>query len=196
MGFRREVDDIISYLGPPSKRQTLLFSATVPPEVRKVMAATMRPNFVTVDCIHDNDASTHTNAQVEQSHVILDGHSRWVTGTVEILTKIIEKEKGDLKMVVFFPTANMVAFYADLFNNGLGINVLELHSRKSQSFRTRTADEFRTVENGILFTSDVTARGVHYDLVSHVVQVAIADSRETYVHRYVVVRSIAGFIST
>ena len=183
MGFRREIENVISYLGPPQQRQTLLFSATIPNEVRSVMAKTMKPSFTSVDCIHDNDASSHTNAQVQQSHVIISGHTRLVTGTVELLTTIINRERGDLKMVVFFPTANLVAFYAKLFNEALRVPVLELHSRKSQSFRTKTADNFRVAENAILFTSDVSARGVDYPGVTHVVQFGIADSRESYIHR-------------
>ena len=183
MGFRREIENVISYLGPPQQRQTLLFSATIPNEVRSVMAKTMKPSFTSVDCIHDHDASSHTNAQVQQSHVIIPGHTRLVTGTVELLTTIINRERGDLKMVVFFPTANLVAFYAKLFNEALRIPVLELHSRKSQSFRTKTADNFRVAENAILFTSDVSARGVDYPGVTHVVQFGIADSRESYIHR-------------
>ncbi|GKY94805.1 hypothetical protein MPSEU_000445700 [Mayamaea pseudoterrestris] len=183
MGFRREIEKIISYLGPPQQRQTLLFSATIPPEVRNVMAKTMKKSFVSVDCIHDHDASSHTNAQVQQSHVIVPAFSRLVTGTIEILTSIIDREKGDLKMVVFFPTANLVAFYAKLFNESLRVPVQELHSRKSQSFRTKTADNFREAENAVLFTSDVSARGVDYPGVTHVVQFGIADSRESYIHR-------------
>ena len=76
-------------------------------------------------------------------------------------------------MVVFFPTSNMVAFYAALFRNGLGIPVFELHSRKSQAFRTKTADKFRKHNSGILFTSDVSARGVDYPGVTNVVQVCM-----------------------
>lgn len=170
MGFKKEVDSIVAYL--PKNRQTLLFSATVPDELRKVMAATMKKGFVTVDCIQDK--SEHTNSQVEQSHVILkDDTKRMVTGTVEILLNMIQtKQHGvPVKMVVFFPTSNMVAFYSALFRDNLGIPVYELHSRKSQAHRTRTADKFRNHDTGILFTSDVSARGVDYPGVTNVVQV-------------------------
>ena len=170
MGFKRDVDEIISYL--PKSRQTLLFSATVPDELRKVMAATMKKGFITVDCIQGK--SEHTNSQVEQSHVILkDDTKRMVTGTVEILMNIIQTNHhtAPVKLVVFFPTSNMVAFYAALFRDGLRIPVLELHSRKSQTFRTNTADIFRKQDSGILFTSDVSARGVDYPGVTNVVQV-------------------------
>lgn len=174
MGFRREVEDIISYLPDKNRRQTLLFSATVPPEVKAVMSATMRSNFVTVDCIHDTDPMSHTNSQVDQSHVIVPSSTRLVTGTVDILCKLIKDTRAagePLKLVVFFNTAHLVGFYAALFNDGLGIPVLELHSRKSQSYRTRTADAFRAASESILFTSDVSARGVDYPGVTDVVQV-------------------------
>jgi ATP-dependent RNA helicase MSS116 len=186
MGFQKEVNEIIRFLPAKQNRQTLLFSATVPQEVKAVMAATMKNDFVTVDCIHDQDPGSHTNKQVEQKHVILPYQTRLVTGTVEILSKLIANAKANkepLKMVVFFNTANLVAYYAALFNEGLGIPVYELHSRKSQSFRTKTADKFRAAEAAILFTSDVSARGVDYPGVTNVVQVGIADSRESYIHR-------------
>lgn len=186
MGFQKEVNEIIQFLPPKDKRQTLLFSATVPKEVKAVMAATMKKDFATADCIHDQDPATHTNEQVEQRHVIVPYKTRLVTGTVEIIWQIIEnakEQKEPLKMVVFFNTANLVGFYASLFNDGLNIPVLELHSRKSQSYRTKTADKFRSAKQAILFTSDVSARGVDYPGVTHVVQVGIAESRESYIHR-------------
>lgn len=86
-------------------------------------------------------------------------------------------------MIVFFPTTKMVTYYAELFNHGLGRTVMELHSGKSQSYRTSVSNRFRELKKGVLFTSDVSARGVDYKDVSHVVQVGMADSRETYIHR-------------
>lgn len=53
---------IAAYL--PKQRQTVLFSATMPPGLRNVMGTAMRPNYATVDCINDGDAATATNAQV------------------------------------------------------------------------------------------------------------------------------------
>ena len=61
--------------------------------------------------------------------------------------------------------------YAELFNS-MGINVLETHSRKSQAARTRVAEAFRNSKGVIMFTSDVSARGMDYPDVSLVVQVS------------------------
>jgi ATP-dependent RNA helicase MSS116 len=77
----------------------------------------------------------------------------------------------------------MVKYYAEVFNHGLGRTVMELHSGKSQGYRTSASNRFRELDKGVLFTSDVSARGVDYKDVSHVVQVGMADSRETYIHR-------------
>jgi ATP-dependent RNA helicase MSS116, mitochondrial len=180
MGFKRDVECIMSYLPRKESRQTLLFSATVPNEVKSVIKETMRKNYVTVDCIHDTDPASHTNAQVQQSHVIIPSASRLVSGTVEILAKLIADTKAaneTLKLVVFFNTAHSVGFYADLFaampKLTHRLQLFELHSRKSQAYRTRTSDEFRAAKEGILFTSDVSARGVDYPGVTDVVQVCI-----------------------
>ena len=70
---------------------------------------------------------------------------------------------------------------AALFN-GIGIPVLEIHSRKSQSYRTKTSDTFRMAKKGILFSSDVTARGLDYPDVTCVIQFGMT-SREQYIHR-------------
>lgn len=69
MGFRNDVEDILTYL--PLQRQTLLFSATLPPGLKHLIERNMSQDFVTVDCIHDSDPATHTNESVQQSHVVI-----------------------------------------------------------------------------------------------------------------------------
>ena len=77
------------------------------------------------------------------------------------------------QVLVFCTTARVTAFMCKLFSN-LGFNSREIHSRKDQRYRTRVSDEFRQSKGGIiLFTSDVSARGVDYPNVTLVVQVFI-----------------------
>ena len=64
--------------------------------------------------------------------------------------------------MVFFPTARQTAYTASLFNAAAGYNVLEIHSRKTQGARTRTSEQFRGAKKGVMFSSDVTARGLDY----------------------------------
>jgi ATP-dependent RNA helicase MSS116 len=178
MGFRKPVEEIMTYL--PLHKQTLLFSATLPTGVKQLVKGHMSSNYSTVDCIHDADPGSHTNDLVEQSHVVVS-QDKVVMATISILLRILEDPNA--KLIVFFPTTKMVKFYAELFNHGLERTVIELHSGKSQGYRTSASNRFREVKKGVLFTSDVSARGVDYDDVSHVVQVGMADSRETYIHR-------------
>lgn len=189
MGFRREIAKILGYMPSSAKRQTLLFSATIPPDLKVIMAQNMKPDFIEVDCINDGDAATHTNAQVSQTHVIIPSNSdRFVSSVVELVTLAMDKydsPDSPAKIVVFFPTARLVNFFAEVFNQGnvLAEPVMELHSKKSQSYRNRVSDDFRKAKRGVLFTSDVSARGVDYPNVSHVIQFGMPESRDQYIHR-------------
>jgi ATP-dependent RNA helicase MSS116 len=165
MGFRQEITKILGYMPHPKERQTLLFSATIPPDLKVVMSQNMKKDFVEVDCINDGDASTHTNAQVQQSHLIIPSDSgRSVSCVVELVRLAIQQYDSPTtpaKIVVFFPTARLVNFYSELFNEGkvLPFPVLELHSKKSQTYRNRVSEDFRKATRAVLFTSDVSARG-------------------------------------
>lgn len=146
----------------------------------------MRNDFVEIDCI-GGDGSTeftneeHTNTLVKQSYVVLPSLDRYVTSVVEVVKNFMQDK--DHKLVVFFPTARLVGFFAEFFNLGLGIDVIELHSRKSQGYRNQASEKFRNAKTGVLFTSDVSARGVDYPNVSGVIQFGIPESRDQYIHR-------------
>jgi len=183
MGFRREISKILAFLPRKERRQTLLFSATVPDELKQIMSENMREDFIEVDCINDDSDGSHTNVQVEQSHVILPNMDRYISSVAEIMQLILKDPAVRHKVVVFFPTARMVSFFSDFFNLGLGIDVIELHSKKSQSYRNKASDKFRKAKTGVLFTSDVSARGVDYPDVTNVIQFGLPESREQYIHR-------------
>jgi ATP-dependent RNA helicase MSS116 len=79
----------------------------------------------------------------------------------------------------------LTGFLAELFNSvskQTGYKVLEIHSRKAQKARERASEEFRKSKNAVMFTSDVTARGMDYPDVTFVLQVGITD-RAQYIHR-------------
>ena len=167
-------------------QQTLLFSATLPKDLRKIMASHMRKDYMTIDCVHDVDPASHTNVNVDQSYVTLpkDNKSRFITGLVDIIQDITHiQNPTHYKIVVFFPTTAQCQFFSHLFNTIFKIPVLEIHSKKSQSNRTTVSSSFRKFTKGILFTTDVSARGIDYPDVSHVVQFGSAENRETYIHR-------------
>ena len=84
---------------------------------------------------------------------------RYVASIVEIVQRAMQEDMKEHKVVVFFPTARVVGFFADFFNTGLKVEVIELHSRKSQTYRNKASEKFRNAKRGVLFTSDVSARG-------------------------------------
>ena len=193
MGFRKEIEEIIRHL--PSAKQTFLFSATVPPGLRGIMGQTMRAGFETVDCVQDGDPASHTNANVPQSHVVLPSAGRAVAAQLELVRHAMGEAPDDHKIIAFFPTAAQTAFASQLFNATFERDgeikdktiktrtVMEIHSRKSQSARNKCSDAFRAAKRGVLFSSDVSARGVDYPDVTHVLQFGLPMSREQYIHR-------------
>ena len=178
MGFRREILRIMDHLPSSDNRQTLLFSATIPDELKQVMKRAMRDDYVEVDCIQDGDdggSSTQTHIHVKQSHAVIPDVGQYVSSVVRVVKAAVQDENADNKVVVFFPTARMVSYFADIFNEVVKLPVLELHSKKSQGYRKRISDEFRNADGGVLFTSDVSARGVDYPGVTHGKKIAILE---------------------
>jgi ATP-dependent RNA helicase MSS116, mitochondrial len=199
MGFRDQLDEILKFLPPPAQRQTLLFSATLPSEVRTVISQYTRqsarsteldglsPRLVYIDCVHDNDPSTHTNDDLVQQSYVVVPPERTIASLPLLLQHVALAEKSNgncYKILVFLPTTAQVAYYTTLLRDAFGVRVLEMHSKMAQPSRDRTSARFRTAtENTIMLTSDVSARGVDYPDVTHVFQFGVARDRETYIHR-------------
>ncbi|KAL7513473.1 hypothetical protein ACHAXN_010694 [Cyclotella atomus] len=218
MGFSKDMQRIIQILdqykcNDGQSRQTLLFSATIPPALRSIMESGLRKDHITVDCVEDIDPTTHTNESVHQTFLTLPdpkeqmvrndlyrlspkmkkinanstsdvSQYRWISGLVDIVEDIIHVQNPtDYKIVVFFPTTAATQFFSYIFNNVYNISVIEMHSQKHQSNRTSCSKLFRNTKQGILFTTDVSARGVDYPNVTHVIQYGAAENRATYIHR-------------
>lgn len=175
MGFRPEIMRIIGYL--PKQRQTLLFSATLPASTEELKRVALREDYEFVDTIDENDQQT--NVQTVQEYAVCASED--VIPVVETILSNHMKQSS-YKVMVFFPTARAAQFMAQLFVAAGFPNVLEIHSRKSQGHRTKTAEAFRTGKKVVLFSSDVSARGVDYPDVSLVLQVGLTD-RDQYIHR-------------
>ncbi|KAM2920187.1 hypothetical protein COP2_042069 [Malus domestica] len=176
MGFRKDIERIISAV--PKQRQTLLFSATVPEEVRQICHIALKRDHEYINTVEEGSEETH--AQVAQTHLVapLDRHFSLVYS----LLKEHIADDVDYKVLVFCTTAMVTRLVADLLGE-LNLNVREIHSRKPQSYRTRVSDEFRKSKGLILVTSDVSARGVDYPDVSLVIQVGVPADRQQYIHR-------------
>lgn len=169
-GFAKEMQTILSYFPRAEKRQTLLFSATVSKKLRGFIKDSMKINFEEVDCLNNQSTQGETNLRVSQSFLALKTMSEYSPTLVSIIENGMQKK--DFKILVFFPASKLVRFFVHFFNVGLGIPVLEIHSRMSQASRTRASNAFRSSKNVILFSSDISARGLDYPDVSLVIQVS------------------------
>jgi ATP-dependent RNA helicase MSS116 len=93
-----------------------------------------------------------------------------------------------LKAIVFCPTARHAGLLYHVFGHTGGaappkLPVFQMHSRMSQTQRTRTVDEFKATDRGLMFASDVVGRGMDFPDISLVVQIGVPGEKDQYVHR-------------
>ncbi|KAI1419406.1 DEAD-domain-containing protein [Xylaria sp. FL1777] len=192
VGFSDEIRSIQKLL--PSRdekdRQTLLFSATIPRDVVHLAKSMVRPdNFEFVQTIKSDDVPTHE--RVPQHLVTIQGLENVYPVIAEIAEKAKNAKDSELpfKAVVFFSSTAAVQYAFEifmqsrLFSQRTGTAIFEIHSRLTQAQRTRSADYFRQSKSAILFSSDVTARGMDFPNVTDVIQIGLPPDRDQYIHR-------------
>lgn len=161
-GFAREMKTILSCMPRRTKGQRLLFSATLPQNMKRAFSDVLPEDYSLVDCVDRNNVKSETNVQVEQTYVVLDSMENYISALVALVSHLMLGEKEEKqKMMVFMPTTRLVGFFSELFNIGIqqDLKVFQLHSKMSQSSRNRVSNDFRNAKKGILFTTDVSARG-------------------------------------
>lgn len=176
LGFRKDIEKIVDCL--PRQRQSLLFSATIPKEVRRVSQLVLKREHKYVDTV--GMGCVETPVQVKQSYLIAPHESHF-----QIVHHILKEhisQTPDYKVIVFCITGMVTSLTYHLLRD-MKLNVREIHSRKPQLYRTRVSDEFKESKQMILVSSDVTSRGMNYPDVTLVIQVGIPSDREQYIHR-------------
>jgi len=169
MGFIRDIRRIVALL--PKARQTILFSATMPPEI----AAFAEP--IMSDPVRAAVPSAKPTAdRVEQKVLFVSKEDK------RRLLSAILYEDGFEKVIVFTRTkhgANRLA--KQLTSEGIVADAI--HANKSQNQRTRAMDSFRSGGTTVLVATDLAARGIDVDEVELVVNFDLPNEPETYVHR-------------
>ena len=185
MGFMPALKDIVKALPnkEESKRQGMLFSATIAPHVQTVAHLILSKGYKFISTIPEGELNTHE--RVPQHLVTVPTFSDVAAALVGSI-RSEEKVSGPetFKAIVFAPTAALVDFYGDILQALPGMPPTSvLHSRVSQSKRTKVTNDFRNAKNGVLVATDVVARGMDFPLVTNVFQVGIPSDKESYVHR-------------
>ncbi|MBN2874176.1 MAG: DEAD/DEAH box helicase [Spirochaetales bacterium] len=169
MGFIHDVRKIIAML--PSKRQTLLFSATMPSEIES-LARSLLDNPVRVDI----EPEKPTIDLISQSlYYVEKGCKR------DLLVHLIQ-ELSVTRAVVFSRTKHGADRIAKALHIA-GVPAGVIHANKGQGNRTKTMDAFRAGETPVLVATDLAARGIDVDDISHVFNFDMPTEPETYVHR-------------
>ena len=169
MGFIDDVEWILEHT--PKTRQTALFSATMPKEIRHVAN-----NYLNNAQEISIASSQSTDANIEQVYWMVSG-----TNKLDALTRILEVEPFD-GMIIFVRTKTATVELAEKLE-ARGYSAAPLNGDMNQQLRERTIERLKTNKLDIVIATDVAARGIDVERVSHVVNYDIPYDSEAYVHR-------------
>jgi ATP-dependent RNA helicase RhlE len=169
MGFVHDVKRIIAKL--PAKRQTLFFSATMPPEIQQLAKVLLNnpekveitPPASTVDLIQQS--LYHVDKQNKQS----------------LLIHLLQDKS--IETVLIFTQMKHAADKLSRVLNNSGIRTEAIHGNKSQNARQSALANFKSRQTRVLVATDIAARGIDIDELAHVINYELPNVPETYVHR-------------
>ncbi len=168
MGFAPQVKQIMKYVS--NERQTLLFSATLPPEIMNLANSYMKnPERIAINPVLQaapevKEETIHTT-QPEKNNIIL---------------KEMEARKG--RILVFTRTKSRTDRLARLLFQS-GHEVVSLHGGHTQSQRKSSLEKFRRGSHRIMVATDLASRGIDVNDICHVINYDLPESREDYIHR-------------
>ncbi|MDT0593358.1 DEAD/DEAH box helicase [Glaciecola petra] len=169
MGFIDDVELILSHA--PKERQTALFSATMPTQIKKISQRYLNdPKHVKIE------SKVSTASTIKQRYCQVAGHHK-----LEALTRILEVEEFD-GVIIFVRTKTATVELADKLA-ARGYDVEALNGDIQQSARERTVDRLKQGKIDLLVATDVVARGLDVERVSHVINYDVPHDTESYVHR-------------
>lgn len=169
MGFIPDIRRILRKL--PRDRHTMLFSATMPPEIRS-LAREMLRDPMTVEVTPPSTAADGITHRVFPVPAHLKG---------KLLLSLLEREKID-SALIFVRTRRGVERLARLLQ-GKGHRIARLHSDRTQAQREKALNDFRRGKSQILVATNIAARGLDIDGISHVFSYDVPDNPDDYIHR-------------
>jgi ATP-dependent RNA helicase RhlE len=169
MGFIHDIRKVIKTL--PQKRQTLFFSATMPPDIARLAASILKdPVEVAVNPV------ASTAERIDQRVLFVD------RGNKRALLASLLADKAIERALVFTRTKHGANRVAEDLEKGR-VSAEAIHGNKSQSARQRALENFRSGRTRILVATDIAARGIDIDGISHVINFDLPNEPESYVHR-------------
>lgn len=169
MGFQEDIEFILQ--NTPARESTWLFSATMPPEIRKVSKKYMEsPAEVTIGKVNAG------NANIDHQYYITQHHNRY-----EVLRRIIDFNP-DIFGIVFARTKSDTQEIAEKLTRE-GYDIDAIHGDLTQAQRDKVMGLFRSKSIRLLVATDVAARGIDVQGITHVINYELPDDTEVYTHR-------------
>jgi ATP-dependent RNA helicase DeaD len=169
MGFKEDIDDILS--STSEDKITWLFSATMPPEVRQISK-----NYMTDPVEITVGQANSTNKNIEHQYYLLNNRDRY-----NVLKRVVDFYP-DIFGIIFCRTRKETQEIAELLMKD-GYNADALHGDLTQVQRDRVMRNFKNRSLQLLVATDVAARGIDVDNLSHVIHYNLPDELEFYTHR-------------
>jgi len=169
MGFIHDIKKIIAKL--PHKRQSLFFSATMSPEINKLATSLLKnPIYVAAA------PQATTVERVKQCMYFVDSSDK-----EKLLLDLLKQEH--LTSVLIFTRTKHKANKVALFLEKHKVSADAIHGNKSQNARTKAIKDFKTGKVKVLVATDIAARGIDIENISHVINFELPNEPESYVHR-------------
>lgn len=169
MGFIHDIKRVLKLI--PDKRQTLFFSATMPPEIEKLANSILTsPEKVEVTPV------SSTVDTIQQSVYFVEKNEK------KDLLLYLLKDKSIESVLIFTRTKYGADKLAKILNKN-SVVAEAIHGNKSQNARQRALNNFKDRSTRVLIATDIAARGIDVNLLSHVINYELPNISETYVHR-------------
>jgi ATP-dependent RNA helicase RhlE len=169
MGFLPEIRKILRQL--PARRQTMFFSATMPPPIR-----TLAGDMLKHPAVIQIERQTTTPVRIAQAVYLVNQELK-----AALLVKLLER--GDVaQALVFTRTKHRANRLADALARA-GIENNRIHGNRTQAQRTAALDAFRAGRSAVLVATDIAARGIDVEALGHVINFDVPLAPEDYIHR-------------
>lgn len=170
MGFLPDVRKIVKLL--PLKRQNLFFSATMPTEIRGLADSLL------TDPVHVKVTPVASTVEKIQQSVLFVDKAR----KKDLLLDLFRSNQGMHKVIIFTRTKHGANRLSETLQKNK-IPSQAIHGNKSQNARQQALENLRTGKNQVLVATDIVARGIDIDQISHVINYELPNDPESYVHR-------------
>jgi len=169
MGFIHDVKKVVKVL--PKQKQTMLFSATMPPQISQLVASLLRaPVKIEVAPV------SSTAEKIEQFVYFIPKQKKH-----DLLIHLLGEKK--IKRTLVFTRTKHGADKIAKYLKHVGVRADAIHGNKSQSARQNALQNFKLGRLQVLVATDIAARGIDVDALEHVINFDLPDVAETYVHR-------------